>query len=252
MLKNSLWGTTIAVLAGAGLLLIPTMSDAQNRGGRSGGGSWSRGGGGYGSYGRGGWNQGYGFGLGIYPGYYGAGAYGYYGADGRYYGGEGIDTAQPGYQSFYPPDNENNQGYAEPSQAPATDPNAAAFRVRVPDANAEIWFQDHKTQQRGTVRQYESASLNPNQSYTFHLRAKWTQNGREMDQSRDVQVRSGQHVTVDFSAPVQENVPAAPAAQLPRNIQDVPLAPAAQPPRNIPNVPETPATQAPRSIQPSR
>jgi uncharacterized protein (TIGR03000 family) len=135
--------------------------------------------------------------------------------------------------------------------------------VRVPDANAEVWFQDHKTQQRGTVREYESSGLNPNQSYTFHVRARWTQNGRAMDQSRDVQVRAGQHVTVNFPAPANETVPVVPAAQLqrnfqnddapvgqrPRNTQNVPDAPATQPGRNIQNVPDAPATQIPRNLQ---
>jgi len=209
--------------------------------------------------------------LGIYPGFYGLGGYGYYG-DGGYYGADGYapqgyGVAQPGYQSFYPADAGNNQAYAEPPQAP--DPNAAGFMVRVPDPNAEVWFQDHKTQQQGTVRFYESAALNPNQSYTFHLRAKWTQNGRVVDQSRDVQVRPGHGVTVNFSAPDNDNVPAArPTAPLPRNLSNVPAAPpasqiqhdvpnvvdapaAAQLPRNASKVPAAPQAQ-PDNIQPSR
>jgi len=227
MLKKSLWGTTVAVLVGAGLLLAPGISEAQRRGassgGRSGGGSWSRGGAGYGNQGRGGWNRGYGyggypgFGVGIYPGFYGWGANGYYGADG--YAPESYGVAQPGYQAFYPPNAGNNQAYAEPPQAPVTDPRTAGFMVRVPDPNAVIWFQDYQTQQRGTVREYESPALKPNQSYTFHLRAQWTQNGSTVNQSRDVQVRAGQRVNVNFSTPANENVPARPAAQLPRDIE---------------------------------
>jgi uncharacterized protein (TIGR03000 family) len=264
MLKNSLWAATIAVVVGAGLLLTPAIGEAQNRGGsswgRSGGGSWNRGGGGYGNYGRGGWNQGYGYGgysgigIGIYPGFYGRGAYGYYGDNGGYYGAQGYapesyGVPQSGYQSFYPPNAGSNQGYAEPPQAPASDPSAAGFMVRVPDANAEVWFQDHQTQQRGTVRVYESSGLNPNQSYTFHVRARWTQNGRAVDQSRDVQVRAGQHVTVNFSVPANDSVPVAPAVQIPRTIQTVPVAPAVQIRRNVQDAPDAPAPQLPRNIQ---
>jgi uncharacterized protein (TIGR03000 family) len=217
MLKNSLWRTTIAALVGAGLLLTPGISEAQRGGGggggggRSSGGSWSRGGGGYGNYGRGGWNQGYGFGaysgfgLGIYPGYYGAGAYGYAGNGLGYYDAP-YGVPQSSYQSFYPPDTGNNPGYAP---APASNPSAASFVVRVPDPNAEIWFDNHQTQQRGTVREYESAALDPNGTYTFHLRARWMQNGRAVDQTRDVQARAGQQVTVNFSASLPENLPAA-------------------------------------------
>jgi uncharacterized protein (TIGR03000 family) len=80
------------------------------------------------------------------------------------------------YQALYPP-----QGYG---QAQVSDPNAASFVVRVPDPNAEIWFQNYKTQQRGMVREYESPALNPGTTYTFQMRARWMQNGRPVEKPR--------------------------------------------------------------------
>jgi uncharacterized protein (TIGR03000 family) len=74
------------------------------------------------------------------------------------------------------------------------------FLVRLPDANAEVWFQDYKTQQRGTLRYYESGRLDPKLSYTFQVRARWLEKGQQMDETRLVQARAGQTVTLDFSA----------------------------------------------------
>ena len=87
-------------------------------------------------------------------------------------------------------------------------PNDAGFIVRVPDPNAEIWFQDYKTQQGGMVRHFESESLDPNHTYQFQVRARWTQNGQQFDQTRTVNARAGQNLTVDFTnSPNQQNQP---------------------------------------------
>jgi uncharacterized protein (TIGR03000 family) len=87
--------------------------------------------------------------------------------------------------------------------------------VRVSDANAEVWFQDYKTQQRGTVRQYESDNLDPNQTYTFKIRARWMQNGQQIDQTRQVQGRAGQNVMVDFTAQPRKQIPTNPRSNNP-------------------------------------
>jgi uncharacterized protein (TIGR03000 family) len=86
-------------------------------------------------------------------------------------------------------------------------PNVAGFTVRVPDPNAEVWFQNYRTQQVGAVRQFQSESLDPSSNYTFQVRARWMQNGQMMDQTRQVSARAGQSYLVDFTS---EAVPAAP------------------------------------------
>ena len=80
--------------------------------------------------------------------------------------------------------------------------------MRVPDPNAEVWFQNYKTQQKGMVREYESATLNADQTYTFQLRARWMHNGQPVEAVRDVQARPGQNLTVVFTPPAREQVPA--------------------------------------------
>jgi uncharacterized protein (TIGR03000 family) len=223
MLKT-LWTTGIVALVGLTLLLTPETSDAQRGGGRGGGGrgggGGGRGGGGGGGEwreGRGrGWDRGWGWGWGAgigwgYPGY------GYYGGYyPRYYGAydDGYLYSDPQLGSQYSlyPDSQ----YADATQSGLTNANDAGFIVRVPDPNAEVFFQDYKTQQRGTIRHFESDSLDPNKTYTFQIRARWMQNGQQMDQTRQVQARAGQNVRVDFAnsaiqQPPNEQIPTPPS-----------------------------------------
>jgi len=146
----------------------------------------------------------------------------------------GVDFTGAGYVVLSGP-NPNTQYSFYPDTNQLRNPNDAGFTVRVPDANAEVWFQDHKTQQGGTVRQYESGNLDPNQTYTFQIRARWMQNGQQMDQTREVQARAGQNMTVDFSNPASEQIPTAP------NQQQV-TPPSQRAPTNAPNKQQTPTT----------
>jgi uncharacterized protein (TIGR03000 family) len=77
-------------------------------------------------------------------------------------------------------------------------PESAGFIVRVPDPDAEIWFQDYKTHNRGRVRLFESDVLQAGITYPFRIRARWMQNGQPVEQTRAVPVRAGQQVIVDF------------------------------------------------------
>jgi uncharacterized protein (TIGR03000 family) len=88
------------------------------------------------------------------------------------------------------------------------DTKAAGFVLRLPDANAEVWFENQKTKQQGRLREYVSGSLDPNSVYTFHIRARWTENGRPVEQARNIDARAGQQVVVDFNAPDQAKSPA--------------------------------------------
>jgi len=223
-----LWKAGVVGLVGLSLLLTPGTSEAQRGRGRSRGGNWSGGGGSHGGNwsgggGRGGnwggnnWgHSGVSFGIGLgYPGLYGGYGYGGYGGYGRYgYGAYDGSYYYPStsyyypsssYSSFYP----DSSYYSDGSQANFSgmnNPNDAGFTVRVPDPNAEVWFQDHQTQQRGVVRQYESEPLAQGYTYTFTVRARWNQNGQMMDQTRQVNARAGQNVAVDFTAPAQESI----------------------------------------------
>jgi uncharacterized protein (TIGR03000 family) len=77
------------------------------------------------------------------------------------------------------------------------DPNSASVTILVPRPDAKIWFDDTPTMQRGMHRMYTTAPLQQSGG-TYMIKAQWDDNGRPMDQQRQVQVRPGQSVTVDF------------------------------------------------------
>jgi uncharacterized protein (TIGR03000 family) len=67
-------------------------------------------------------------------------------------------------------------------------------------ANARIWFDGDLTHQTGPVRDFESPPLQPGQTYTYNIRARWMQNGQPVTQDRTVTV-AGQRTMVDFMNP---------------------------------------------------
>jgi uncharacterized protein (TIGR03000 family) len=152
---------------------------------------------------------------GFYPGYY----YGYYSPYGydSYYGYYPPYSDSPSYDLGYGSDSNlaypDSYGGVAPSysggyltlEPPSTvSPNAASAQadstahvtVRVP-ANAELWVDGSKTTSTGSVREFQSPPLTPGQ-YTYEFRAHWTENGRDITQTRKVAVSPGAHVAVMF------------------------------------------------------
>jgi uncharacterized protein (TIGR03000 family) len=76
----------------------------------------------------------------------------------------------------------------------------ASVRLIVP-ANAEVWFDDNKMSETGTVREFvPPTKLDPGAEYSYKVRVRWTQNGKPVEQTRKVIVRAGNITTVDFRA----------------------------------------------------
>jgi uncharacterized protein (TIGR03000 family) len=111
---------------------------------------------------------------------------------GYHSGGTRTPAASSGYQAAYP------------AERLISADAGAGFTVRLPDPNAEVWFDSYQTQQRGTVRQYVSGRLEPEKTYTYRVRARWMENGRPVEQTRSVDVRAGQQVTVDFTSAAKQ------------------------------------------------
>ncbi|HZY86783.1 MAG TPA: TIGR03000 domain-containing protein [Gemmataceae bacterium] len=191
-----------ATAAALALLLVAVDSASAQRFGRRGGGGY----GGYGGWGNyGGYNNGWGYGSGY--GGMGYGGYGW-GNSGYYrpgYGGYGNSYFAPGYVSSGTPvlpGNTTSFYYAPGAQlggaGAAADPNAAVIDVRVP-ADAQVWFDGDATQQRGGDRLFTSPALEPGKNYHYDVKVRWTQNGKPVERTRRVDVRAGQHTTVDFT-----------------------------------------------------
>ncbi len=209
-----------AVLAATALalLLAPAAVSAGGGGGHGGGGGSHGGGGGYhGGYGgyHGGYyghhgGYGYGFGVGIYLG--GAYPYGYYGAPLAYpldyYPAPAVlpaapiaVTAPPAVPAPLPP------SVADPGAGLLPQPRelTAHIAVRV-HADAEVWFGQGKTRQTGEAREFVSPELTPGREYTYAIKARWAEGGKDVMQTREVVVSAGTRTTVDFTRPAPEQL----------------------------------------------
>jgi len=72
--------------------------------------------------------------------------------------------------------------------------------LRVP-SSAELWFNGKKAElQTGIVRPFATPELEPGWDYSYDIRVRWLQNGREVEQTRHVIVRAGDRVTLIFAA----------------------------------------------------
>jgi uncharacterized protein (TIGR03000 family) len=80
------------------------------------------------------------------------------------------------------------------NEAPAT---AVQINVRVP-ADAEVWVEGTKTTQTGTRRTFVSPPLDPDETFTYTVRARWHDADGEVDRTRKAQVSAGDEITLNF------------------------------------------------------
>jgi uncharacterized protein (TIGR03000 family) len=88
----------------------------------------------------------------------------------------------------------------------------AYLEVYVP-ANARLTIDNVKTRQTGPVRRFESPPLVPGQGYTYHLKAVWTERGKEIASEKDVRVVAGRETKVEFQQPRHPDVVYVPTPQ---------------------------------------
>jgi uncharacterized protein (TIGR03000 family) len=156
---------------------------------------------------------GYGFGYGLgygyippygYPGYgfgfgYPSFGYGYY----RPYG-IGLGPYGSAFNPFAPslaPVITTSALWPAPNGAAPEQlgpPAPAKVEVIVPDPLAEVFFDGQKTNRTGTMRVYDTPTLTPGKTYSYQVRAHWTQDGRTIDQQRTVIVSAGATTVVNF------------------------------------------------------
>ena len=82
---------------------------------------------------------------------------------------------------------------------------------------------------------FQSPPLDPGRNYTYEVRARWTEDAKEVSQTRKVRVRIGQRVTVDFTRPEPQ----------PEDLPGTPDGPDKKPvkPDDLPAAPRKPATR---------
>ena len=95
---------------------------------------------------------------------------------------------------------------ARPEAARAAPPAEAAradrpvrIDLQVP-AGAEVWFGGPKTMQTGSFRRFVSPPLTPGRDYAWTVRVRWTEDGRTIDRTRNLSVRAGDRLRLDYAA----------------------------------------------------
>jgi uncharacterized protein (TIGR03000 family) len=146
-----------------------------------------------------------GFGYGYYGGYYPY-PYDTYPYDSGYYG-SGYDGSYgdvtPYYSDSYPsvaPAVSNYPYVPAPAHISAPPDTSAHVTVNVP-ADTQLWFDGTATTTTGSVRQFDTPSLTPGSKFSYEVRARWNDNGHEVTQTQQVEVRSGARINVSFPVP---------------------------------------------------
>lgn len=163
-----------------------------------------------------------GFGLGFYapsaygynlwetnPGYYGGGSYREYYNYGRGYGLANFPGPLPGpmYRpdpyALQPPKRLPPSAPPPPPREHLSVPVAVASKsvvyltVETP-ADADVWLEGVKSKQSGAARLFVSPPLVQGGKYAYEVRARWKEEGREVEQTQEVAVQAGEKLTVRF------------------------------------------------------
>lgn len=128
-----------------------------------------------------------------------------WGSPGYYYMGPGYDYATPAYGYYSPPVyGVTTAGYTTTDVAV---PNQTVLMtIELPKADAQVFLNDVATTSTGAERVFQSPPLDPGTNYKYTVRAQWMEDGKRVEQKREVPVKAGQSVTVDFRQPAREQV----------------------------------------------
>ncbi|HEV8058918.1 MAG TPA: TIGR03000 domain-containing protein [Gemmataceae bacterium] len=86
---------------------------------------------------------------------------------------------------------------AQPFKA-GTAPDKAEFSIKVPAADAKLFFNDKLVEQQGTERKLITPALASGLTYTYRVRATWLENGQEKSQEQKLQAVPGQALNLAF------------------------------------------------------
>lgn len=129
------------------------------------------------------------------PSYYGYSTPSYYSSGGPSYYSSSYPSGTTG--SFYATGMSSQGYYGAPTAAMGRPDRTVLINMRVP-ADAEIWFDGAKTQATGMFRDYISPPLELGQDYTYQVKARWMENGQEVNKTRELRVRAGDQLNLDF------------------------------------------------------
>lgn len=94
-------------------------------------------------------------------------------------------------------------GAVPPAAAPAPAPPESAvgvIDVRVPP-DAKLWVEGKLTSQKGARRRFVSPSLDQGSSYTYRVRATWSEKGHNVSREQFVVIHAGDRESITFVDP---------------------------------------------------
>jgi uncharacterized protein (TIGR03000 family) len=74
------------------------------------------------------------------------------------------------------------------------------IHLQVP-VNARVWFDNEKTVQTGSSRDFITPPLPTGSDYSYAVRVEWTENGRKVESTRHIRIRAGDRVSLDLNRP---------------------------------------------------
>jgi uncharacterized protein (TIGR03000 family) len=80
-----------------------------------------------------------------------------------------------------------------------TNTNTAKLSLQVPP-DAEVYLNDKKTEETGTLRVYESPQLTGGKQHQFDVRVLWTENGKPVEEKRQLIMGANESRTLIFIA----------------------------------------------------
>ena len=92
---------------------------------------------------------------------------------------------------------------------PDSSANVLRFRVIVPNPKAQLWIDDQPTRQLGIERDFISPPVEPNNNYSYTIRATWMDSGREIKQEKKITIKPGP-VSIIRLVEGKEAIPARP------------------------------------------
>jgi uncharacterized protein (TIGR03000 family) len=84
-------------------------------------------------------------------------------------------------------------------QSARSEENKARLHVEVP-ADAVLWLNGQRTNSTGTARDFILPQLKPGETYVYHVKARWTVDGKALEESREVKVRANKTTTVQLTS----------------------------------------------------
>jgi uncharacterized protein (TIGR03000 family) len=113
-------------------------------------------------------------------------------------------------------------GFAAGQQPAVNKPVHLTFLV---PEDSQVWVEGANTTMRGPVREFVSPALPPGQNYVYTVRVQYRQNGQMVDQKRDLTVKAGDYVELNYTGQANGAAPAVAYGQRNANYYYVPQVP---------------------------